>query len=201
MFTITKLLAIAATSLAVSTASAPSAWTVDPSHTRVGFSVRHFFTPIEGRFDDVNVTLAWDRANVAASHVEARIQVPSVNTGNTKRDEHLRTPDWFGGTASNEITFKSMSVRPSGSAQFIATGDLTIKGVTRRVDVPFRLIGVQEIPASMQAMLGGAKRIASFEATLTIDRRTFGVGTGMWAETGVVGSDVDIKIQVEATEK
>jgi len=60
---------------------------------------------------------------------------------------------------------------------------------------------VQEIPASMQAMLGGAKRIASFEATLTIDRRTFGVGTGMWAETAVVGSDVDIRIQVEASEK
>jgi len=201
MFTIAKLIAIAATSLVVSTSGAPDAWTVDSSHTRVGFSIRHFFTPIEGRFDNVNVALTWDRENLAASHVEARIQVPSINTGNAKRDAHLRTPEWFGGTASNDITFKSTSIRPSGSAQFIATGDLVIKGITRRVDVPFRLIGIQEIPESMRAMLGGAKQVASFEATLTVDRRTFGVGTGRWAETGVVGSDVDIKIQVEASQK
>lgn len=201
MITLTKLFAIAATSFAVATQSAPTAWSVDPSHTRVGFSVRHFFTPIDGRFDDVNVTLAWDRANVANSRVEARIKVPSINTGNAKRDEHLRTPDWFGGVPSDEITFRSVSVKPNGAERFVATGDLSIKGVTRRVDLPFRLIGVQEIPANMQAMLGGAKRIASFEATLTVDRRTFGVGTGMWAEVGVVGSDVDIKIQVEASEK
>jgi polyisoprenoid-binding protein YceI len=157
-------------------------WTVDNNHSRVGFSVRHFFTPVKGEFSDYTVNLTWDRANPAGTKISTVIQVPSVSTGNEKRDGHIRTPDFFDAAAHPTISFTS-------------------KGITKQVEMPVRLLGIQDIPEGMQAMLGGAKQVASFEAELTIDRREFQVGTGSWGETAVVGADVNITIQVEASTK
>jgi len=203
MFAFAKLVvtAASASALAVSPINDVDAWTVDNSHTRVGFSVRHFFTPVDGQFGDFTVDLAWDRANPARSTVQARINVASVRTGNGKRDEHVRSADFFDAATHGAITFRSTSVRAIDATHAVATGDLTIKGVTKRIEMPSTLLGVQEIPAAMQEMLGGAQRVASFEAGLTIDRRDFKVGTGSWGETAVVGGDVTIKIQLEAFEK
>lgn len=203
MFAMTKLalLAASAVTLAVSPVNNVDSWTVDTSHTRVGFSVRHFFTPVDGQFGDYTVDLKWDRANPAASTVQARINVSSVSTGNVKRDDHVRSVDFFDVANNREITFRSTSVRALDATRAVATGDLTIKGVTKRIDMPITLLGVKEIPEMMQPMMDGAKRVASFEAALTIDRRDFKVGTGSWGETTVVGSEVTIKIQLEAFEK
>lgn len=176
-------------------------WTVDNNHSRVGFSVRHFFTPVKGEFSDYTVNLTWDRANPAATKISTVIQVPSVSTGNEKRDGHIRTPDFFDAATHPTISFTSTSVRQISPERFVATGNLTIKGITKQVEMPVRLLGIQDIPEGMQAMLGGAKQVASFEAELTIDRREFQVGTGSWGETAVVGADVNITIQVEASTK
>ncbi len=201
MFSLSKVFGLAAVTLTLGTSSVATPWTIETSHTRVGFSVRHFFTPVIGQFDRYDVTLDWDRATPANSRVEAHIQVGSVNSGNAKRDEHLRTPDWFDAATQKEIVFRSTAVRAVSANAYVATGDLTIKGITKRVDMPITLLGVKDVPAEMQGMLGGAKRIASFEGKLSIDRRMFGVGTGMWAETAIVGSDVEITLQLEASEK
>ncbi len=203
MFALAKLSLAAASALAlvVSPVSERADWTVDGSHTRVGFSVRHFFTPVDGQFSDFTVDLNWDRANPAKSTVQASIDVASVNTSNTKRDEHVRSADFFNAATHSAITFRSTSVRAIDATHAVATGDLTIKGVTKRVDMPITLLGVQEIAPMMQEMMGGAKRVASFEAGLTIDRRDFAVGTGSWSETAVVGGDVTITIRLEASEK
>lgn len=203
MFTIAKLAVAAASALvlAVSPINDVAAWTVDNSHTRVGFSVRHFFTPVDGQFGDFTVDLDWDRANPAGSTVQARINVASVSTGNSRRDEHVRSADFFNAATHGTITFRSTSVRAIDATHAVATGDLTIKGVTKRIEMPITLLGVQEVPSAMQEMLGGAKRVASFEAGLTIDRRDFTVGTGSWGETAVVGGEVTIKIQLEAFEQ
>lgn len=193
------LLAASAVTLVAAPALDRDTWTVDNNHSRVGFSVRHFFTPVKGEFNDYTVNLTWDRANPAATRIDAVINVPSVSTGNEKRDNHIRTPDFFDAASHQTISFTSTSVRQISPERFVATGNLTIKGITKQVEMPVRLLGIQEIPEGMRAMLGGARQVASFEADLTIDRRDFQVGTGSWGETAVVGADVDITIQVEAS--
>ncbi len=133
--------------------------------------------------------------------MEARISVASVNTGNEKRDNHLRTADWFEADRYPYMTFKSTSVRQTGENQLIASGPLTIKGQSHDVELPITLLGKQMIPEQMQQMLGGTKEVASFKASTAIDRGDFGVGTGNWAATMVVGGEVDIEILLEAHNK
>ena len=200
MNSVTRVLTLATTALAIAAtpAATPVEWNVDNAHTKVGFSVRHFFTPVEGQFGDFSARLVWDRENPANSQVGATIQVASINTANGDRDGHLRSPDFFEAETYPEITFESTSVRAEGDDVLMVTGNLTIKDVTREVEMPVRILGVQAVPEQMQQMLGGATEIASFEAELEIDRRDFGVGTGGWAETAVIGGTVTISIQLEA---
>jgi polyisoprenoid-binding protein YceI len=179
-------------------ASAKANWSADPAHSEISFSVNHFFTPVNGSFNDYNINLDYDPEHPEKSSVEARIKVASVNTGNEKRDSHLRSGDWFDADENPYITFKSKSVRKVDENQLIASGQLTIRGKSRQIDLPITLLGTQMIPEPMQKMLGGAKNVASFQATLPIDRGDFGVGVGDWAATMVVGRQVDINILVEA---
>jgi len=176
-------------------------WVPDSAHTEIKFSVNHFFTPVTGSFEDFDLTLEYDVENPENSLVEARIAVASVNTGNERRNEHLRTPDFFAAEEHPYITFRSESVTDRGDGKLVARGPLTIRGTTRQIELPITLLGVQPIPGEMREMLGGAEEIASFRAATTIDRGDFGVGTGSWAATMVVGGDVDIEILVEAHRK
>lgn len=173
-------------------------WSVDPSHTEVNFVTKHFFTPVRGSFQSFDVDLAYDAERPENSSVRVSIDVASVDTGNERRDDHLRTADWFDAERWPSMTFESTSVRRVADDRLLATGNLTIRDVTREVELPIRVLGVQDIPAQMQEMLGGAQQVASFEADLTIDRRAFGVGTGSWAQTAIVGGDVQIQIALEA---
>lgn len=186
---------VAATVAAVQPATT---WNVDAPHTAVTFSVRHFFTPVPGRFDDFNIELTYDPAAPQNSSVRVEIPVTSINTGNERRDNHLRSGDFFEAGTHGTITFVSERVTKVSDTELVVRGPLTIKGRTRTIDLPVRILGVMDVPAEMQEMLMGVKHIASFEATLTIDRRDFGVGVGNWAATAVVGKDVDINIALEA---
>ncbi|MDT8436762.1 MAG: YceI family protein [Gemmatimonadota bacterium] len=179
-------------------AAEAESWTVDQAHSAVNFSIRHFFTPVSGSFRSFDAQLAFDPVDPTNSEVSVTIDVVSVDTGNEKRDAHLRSADWFEAEKWPTMTFRSTSVRPVGDGKFVAEGDLTIKGVTQKVELPITLLGVQEIPPQMQEMLGGSKKVASFQATGDVDRREFGVGVGNWAQTAVVGADVSIEIAVEA---
>ena len=96
------------------------------------------------------------------------------------------------------------SLRPTANAgpnQLIARGALTIKGITKEIELPITLLGVKDIPAEMQEMLGGVSQVASFEAKATLDRREFEVGVANWAQTVIVGGDVEISIALEANQK
>jgi len=196
-------LTAALVALGASAATASAAvflpWNVDAAHTEVNFKVRHFFTPVNGTFRDFDIQLDYDPENPGQSSVTAEIQVASVDTRNDRRDDHLRSADWFDAERWPTITFESTSVRADGPNRLIATGDLTLKDVTRQVELPIEILGVKDIPPEMQEMLGGAEQVASFQADLRIDRGDFRVGTGQWAEDVVVGKDVDIEILVEAS--
>lgn len=182
-------------------ATQQAAWSADGAHTAINFSVNHFFTPVNGSFEDFEVTLAYDDVNPEKSTVEARIRVASVNTGNQKRDDHLRSADWFDAENYPYMTFTSTSVRKVGENQLIASGPLTIRGTSRNVELPITLLGTQMIPEKMQPMLGGTTRVASFQSSMTIDRGDFGVGVGSWAGNMIVGSEIGIEILLEAHNK
>ena len=182
-------------------ADGPSNWSIDPAHTEINFSVKHFFTPVTGSFEDYDVTLDYDAENPEKSSLEVRIKVASVNTGNEQRDDHLRTADWFEADKHPYMVFKSTSVREAGEGHLIASGPLTIKGISHQIELPIRLLGNQMIPEPMRKMLGGTTEVASFQASTSIDRGDFDVGTGSWAATMVVGGEVDIEILLEAHNK
>lgn len=193
-------LAAGALTLAATPAAGPepTPWNIDAPHTAVGFSVKHFFTPVRGQFNEFEVELAYDRMNPENSTVRVSIPVSSVNTGNEKRNAHLMSEDFFEAETYPSITFVSESVRRVSENELLVRGPLTIKGQTRTVELPVTILGVMDVPADMQGMLGGVTEIASFQTSLTLDRRDFGVGVGSWAATMVVGGDVTIDIAVEA---
>lgn len=176
-------------------------WNVDAAHTEINFSVKHFFTPVTGTFTDYSINLEYDAETPENSSVQLVAQVASVSTGNDRRDAHLQSEDFFEAATYPELSFTSTSVREAGAGQLIATGDLTIKGVTKTIDLPVTVLGIAEIPPEMQEMLGGVVRVASFAAETQIDRNDYGVGVGSWAATLVVGGEVDISIAVEANQK
>jgi polyisoprenoid-binding protein YceI len=131
----------AAITLAAGAPSKAATWGVDSAHTEVNFSVKHFFTPVSGTFDEFEITLEYDAENPENSRVEAKIPVASVNTGNEKRDGHLLSKDFFEAEKFPYITFKSTSVRSDGNGQLVARGQLTIKGESREIDLPISLLG------------------------------------------------------------
>ena len=192
----TATLALATLTLAAG--PAPMEWNVDVPHSVIGFSVKHFFTPTKGQFDDYQIDLVFDRENPANSSVDVRIDVGSVNTGNERRDAHLLSEDFFDAERFPYITFTSEEVRSVNRSEIVVRGPLTIRDQTRIVDLPISILGVKDIPAEMQEMLGGVEHVASFETALRIDRGDYGVGSGSWAAAAVVGHDVDIEIVVEA---
>ncbi len=179
------------------TPSTAQTWNVDPSHSQVNFSIKHFFTPVTGNFGEFDIQLTYDAENPGASSVSVTIPVASVDTGSERRDGHLKTADFFESETYPNITFRSTAVRAEGD-RLIATGPLTIKGVAKEIELPIQLLGTRDVPEPMQQMFGGATQVAGFTATTTIDRGDFGVGTGNYAATLIIGGDVEIEIQVEA---
>ena len=193
--------ALIISAIAGTRADGPASWSIDPAHTEINFSVKHFFTPVTGSFEDYDVALDYDAENPEKSSLEVRVKVASVNTGNGQRDDHLRTADWFEAATYPYMTFKSTSVRQVGEGRLVASGPLTIKGISRQIELPVTLLGNQMIPEPMREMLGGAKEVASFQASTSIDRSDFEMGTGSWAATMVVGGQVNIEILLEAHNK
>jgi polyisoprenoid-binding protein YceI len=164
--------------------------------------VKHFFTPVTGTFKDFQVEFWFDQDDPANSSVKVSIDVASVDTKNERRDNHLRSGDFFDAANHPQMTFESTSVRQTGEDRLVATGDLTIKGITREVELPITLLGIQDIPeGSMRDMLGGITQVAGFEASTQLDRREFEVGVANWAQTVIVGGEVEVTIHLEANRK
>ena len=176
--------------------AAHAEWSVDKRHSTVGFSVRHFFTPVKGRFSSYEAEMKFNPQDPSESSVKVAIDASSVDTNHENRDADLRSDSFLDVAAFPSIVFESTSVRDMGGGQYMVIGMLTIRDVTREVEMPGTVLGIQDIPADMQEMFGS--QVASFEASLTIDRRDFGVGSGRWAETAIVGAEVEILITVEA---
>src|SRR5215469_186119 len=114
-------------------ARADETYKIDPVHSSISFKVRHFFSYVSGDFKKFEGTIQVDMNNPEKSAVSATIDVSSIDTKNDKRDEDLRSSDFFDVTKNPTITFKSKSVKKTGSESGDITGDLTMHGVTREI--------------------------------------------------------------------
>ena len=166
-------------------------WSVDKAHSAVQFKVRHFFTPVPGSFDQFDGVIRFDPNNLDGSSIDVNIAVGSVNTNNSDRDEHLRSGDFFDTAGFPEMHFKSSSIRQTGDNSYVAEGSLTIRDVTREIELPFEFLGAMEHPMRENTTVAG------FRAGYKLMRTDFGVGSGSWAMTAVVGDEIDIEILME----
>ena len=175
--------------------NASTAWELDKSHSTIQFSIKHFFTPVNGRFEDYKTDIKFDPNDLQNSSIGVEIPVSSINTQNDKRDNHLRSEDFFNTKKWSDIRFSSSDIRKTGDNQFVASGELTIRDVTKNIDLPFTLLGVMDHP-----MMEDTK-VAGINASTSINRTDFGVGVGDWAATMVVGDEVVIDLNLELNSK
>lgn len=169
----------------------PGTYAFDPSHSEVGFAVRHLMvSKVKGRFNtfEGSITIAEDPLESA---VNVSVDMSSIDTRDENRDGHLRSPDFFDTDTYPTMTFVSRSVTPSGG-DFVVTGDLTIHGVTKPLDLTVEFNGEGADP-------WGGKRIG-FSATGEISRKEMGIDIEMPLESGgvVVGDKIKLLLEIEA---
>ena len=171
---------------------ATGAYNLDPTHTVIGFGVKHLeIALVEGRFKDFNGSIHYNASDPTKSTVEFSAKIESIDTGVAQRDAHLNTADFFDAAKFPMMTFKSRHVEKKDKG-YVLHGDLTIKGVTRPVSLPFTMTGAVKDP------WGGSR--FGIEASTKIDRRDFGITWGNALPLGGidVGNEVTINLHAEA---
>lgn len=182
------LLLLVAVLAASSLALAADTYAIDGAHSSAAFAVKHLgISTVHGRFADVSGTILFDAQAPEKSSVTAVIKSASLTTDNAQRDKHLNSEDFFDTAKYPEIRFQSTSVRKEGDDKFVAVGMLTIRDVTKQVEIPFTL--AQGKGSKGESRLG-------VEGALTVTRYDYHVS---WDSTGaLVGKDVRIELNVEA---
>jgi polyisoprenoid-binding protein YceI len=173
-------------------AAEPAVYKIDPDHSGVGFTIRHFVSNVPGRFRDFDGSIRYDKLEPAASSIELTVRAASIDTGNGDRDEHLRSADFFEVQKFPTLTFTSTEVKARDGNVLEVTGDLTLHGTTRRIAIPVQVLGTVKTP-------NGEK--AGFEAIFTLNRKDFGITWNrvLDASGAVLGDDVKVTIEVEAS--
>jgi polyisoprenoid-binding protein YceI len=178
--------------LVVTTPLAAAEYQIDASHSTIGFQVRHMaISKTNGVFDDYTGSFSFEPGKPETWTCEAVIQTKSVNTNNEKRDDHLRSDEFFNAAEFPTLTFKSTGVKMEDETEGTLKGDLTIHGVTKPVELDFEVLGTVTDP-------WGNER-AGFSATLKINRQDFGLSYNSVLEAGglVVGDGVKITLEIE----
>ena len=170
-------------------------WMLDKDHTSVNFSINHFFSEVKGNFTNFDGNFQLDPKNPASGKISFTVKVNSINTENAKRDTHLKSPDFFDAETFPEISFVSTKLEPTSKNEFLAHGNLTMRGVTKKVSLPFKITGQMEHP-----MMKGTV-ILGLVLNTTLNRTDYKIGTGSWATTMVVGDEVKNNIPMELNQK
>jgi polyisoprenoid-binding protein YceI len=181
-------------SITYSLPKAASEWRIDAVHSEIRFRIRHFVTRVSGTFTDWDGIITGDPADWTGGSVVVNIRAQSVDTRSERRDNDLRSANFFEVEKYPEITFRSTGVRMEGSA-ITLVGDLTIKNITRAVTLTGSYLGIA--PGKE-----GKDRVG-FEVSTTINRLDFGVNWNRAAEGGgmMLGDDVRIEIAIEAVKQ
>jgi polyisoprenoid-binding protein YceI len=171
-------------------------WQIDGSHSTVEFAVKHMMVSrTKGKFTKFDGQVELDEQNLENSSVAVVIDVASIDTNDPKRDEHLRSADFFDVANSPKITFTSTRVTPKGGDAFEVVGDLTIKGVTQPVAMKVEAQGMGTSPWGQQ--------VAGYEASTAVNRKDFGLTWNVALETGgfLVGDEIKINLEVETVKQ
>lgn len=172
-------------------ALAADEYKIDPNHSSVNFSVTHMVvSTVNGRFAAYEGKIVYDEKDPSKSSVNVTIQTASITTDNPARDNHLRSPDFLDAQNNPTITFQSKSVERKGD-NYVAHGTLTIRGVSKDVDLPFELKGPVDT---------GKGKIVGAHASLAINRKDYNVSWSGTMDKGqlVVSNEVKIDLNVEA---
>ena len=173
-------------------ALAADEYAIDATHTNIGFGVKHMVvSTVKGNFKEFSGAIMLDEADMAKSSVKVTIKAASIDTNNQKRDDHLRSDEFLDAENYPEITFESRKIAKKGDG-FVATGTLTIHGVSKEVSIPFELAGPIEDPwGNIRVGIAGE---------LTINRRDYGLSwDNKLADGGlVVADDIKIELNIEA---
>ena len=179
------LLAVAAPALA------ETVWDIDPAHTSVQFSIRHMMiSNVRGEFSKVSGMVRGDQADPTRAQVEATIDTSSIDTREPKRDEHLRSADFFDAERYPTVTFRSTRVHDRGDGEFTLEGELTVRDSTRPVTLQGEYLGSQDSP-------WGDTRVG-FTAETEINRKDWGLSYNVALETGGVLVGDKIKLTIDA---
>lgn len=168
-------------------------YTLDPTHTRLGFTARHaMVTKVRGQFNEFEGTAHIDSQDLSRSWAKVTIQTGSVFTAQAQRDEHLRTSDFFEVEKYPTMTFESTKVERGEDGEFLVTGDLTIKETTRSITIPFDYTGTAVDPF-------GNTRVG-FEGSVVVNRKDWGLDWNAALETGglLVSEKVTLEFDVSA---
>jgi polyisoprenoid-binding protein YceI len=186
---LTLLSAVVVSGAAVAAGYAADAYAVDPVHSAVVFRARHMNTSHAwGRFNDLTGTFALDDSDPGRSTLDFEVKTASVDTGNTKRDMHLKSPDFFNAVQFPSIRFKSTSVK-KGADGYDVTGDLTLHGVTKPIRVKVAPVGTGK------NQMGAP--IAGIDASFIVKQSEF----GMSKMAGAIGDEVWVNVSIEGTQK
>jgi polyisoprenoid-binding protein YceI len=193
---IITLIAVVVT-LAIPAFASATTWSIDPDHSNVGFKVRHLMVSnVKGSFDKYTGTVELNDKDITKSKVNVAIDTASVNTNVQKRDEHLRSADFFDVAKYPAMTFVSKKVAKAGKDRLKITGDLTLHGVTRQV-----VLDVDGLSTESKDPWGNIRRGAT--ASTKINRKDFGLVWNAALETGgvTVGEEVAITMEIELIKK
>jgi polyisoprenoid-binding protein YceI len=175
--------------MTIAPAVSAGTWTIDPTHAEIGFSVRHLMSKVRGKFETFESTVITSE-DFAASAVSVTVDLSSVNTGTADRDNHLRSGDFFDAESHPTMTFTSTGVVAQGEG-LVVTGDLTIKGITKSIDLSVELLGEGGDP------WGGTR--VGIDATGEISRKAFGIDFNVPLEGDklMVGDKISLSISAE----
>ncbi len=190
-----RLLLALAIMLLVPVSYGADTYQIDPVHSSIDFSVRHMvLSNVKGEFADFSGTIMYDSADISKLSADVVIKIPSINTGNSGRDKDLMSPNFFDVEKYPEMTFKSTKIEKKGDTP-VMTGILNMHGVSKEISFPISIMGTTKDP--------WGKFRAGAEASLTIDRRDFGLVYNKTLETGglIVGNDVKIDLNIEAVKQ
>jgi polyisoprenoid-binding protein YceI len=176
--------------LGFGSAAAQGTYTIDTVHSNAGFKVRHLVSKTSGEFTDFDGTIVADFQNLDNSSVEFIIKAASIDTKNEKRDDHLRSADFFDVERYPEVTFKSSKITRVDDDTFAVAGTLTMRGVSKEITLTVDFLG------EMTAM--GSTR-AGYELTTTLNRKDYGVSWNRALDAGgfLLSDEVEVSIALE----
>ena len=166
-------------------------WKIDAAHSAIMFEIKHIYSTVRGQFGEFSGDVFFSPDALEKSKIDFVVKVESINTFIGKRDNHLRSGDFFDAKKYPQMEFKSSKVTHAGGNKYLMEGKMTVKDVTKPITLEFLMLGEKDSPFKKDKVVGG------FDTRFTIDRLDYNVGSGKYYKMGVIGKDVDIFISLE----